>query len=243
MKVLNENIAIVTGSNGGIGKEIVYSLLERNYQVFGLDLENDIVRDGFKFIRTDLMDLNALNENSFNDLPFGEYNLLINAAGIREIVPLLDLSLENWSAVYAINTTAPFLISRNFCRKLVAQNKEGSIVNIASVSGILAEPDRTAYVSSKHALIGLTKQFALEFGRQGIRCNSVSPAITRTGMTEHYFHEEATMKKIYSGMYSTRTGEPQDIAAVVNLLSDRNSQFINGANFVIDGGWTCGKDL
>jgi len=243
VKILSKNIAVVTGSNGGIGQAIVNSFLDKNYKVYGLDRENDIHHDSFEFIEADLKNLNALNDFSFNNISLGDYSLLINAAGIREIVPLLDLSLDTWSDVFSVNITAPFLLSRNFCRKLVAQKSEGSIVNIASVSGMLAEPERTAYVSSKHALLGMTKQFALEFGRQGIRCNSVSPAITRTGMTEHYFHDPDIMEKINRGLYAPRTGEPQDIVAVVNLLADKNSQFINGANFVVDGGWTCGKDL
>ncbi|MCU4563769.1 SDR family NAD(P)-dependent oxidoreductase [Acinetobacter sp. WU_MDCI_Abxc222] len=238
-----DKLAVVVGSDGGIGKEIVYQLLDNDYKVIGLDLNNNIFLDNFEFYKIDIGDSKKLYQFDFENFNFGDYNVLINAAGIREILPLLDLDLTQWEEVISINLTAPFILSKNFCRKLVAEDKKGSIVNIASVSGMMGEPDRTAYVSSKHGLIGLTKQFAIEFGRKGIRCNSISPAITRTSMTEAYFQDEKILEKIKNGIYSTRVGEPKDIANVTLLLANKDSLFINGSNFVVDGGWTCGKDL
>lgn len=238
-----DKLAIVVGSNGGIGKEIVYQLLDNNYRVIGLDLKNSIFFDNFEFHQIDISDTKKLYDFDFKKFNFEKYNVLINAAGIREILPLLDLDLTQWEDIISVNLTAPFILSKNFCKKLITEDIKGSIVNIASVSGMMGEPDRTAYVSSKHGLIGLTKQFAIEFGRKGIRCNSISPAITRTGMTEAYFEDEKILEKISNGIYTTRVGEPKDIASVTLLLANKDSVFINGSNFVVDGGWTCGKDL
>lgn len=238
-----DKLAIVVGSNGGIGKEIVHQLLDNSYRVIGLDLKNNIFLDNFEFYQINIGDSKKLYDFDFENFNFENYNVLINAAGIREILPLLDLDLNQWEDVMSVNLTAPFILSKNFCKKLITEDRKGSIVNIASVSGMMGEPDRTAYVSSKHGLIGLTKQFAIEFGRKGIRCNSISPAITRTGMTEAYFEDEKILKKISNGIYSTRVGEPKDIANVALLLANKDSLFINGSNFVVDGGWTCGKDL
>ncbi|MGE9551767.1 SDR family NAD(P)-dependent oxidoreductase [Erwinia amylovora] len=237
------DLIIITGSNGGIGRELVDYYLGCQKRVIGIDTDNRLEHPDYRFIAVDLNDPAALQSMDFNAFDPGDYSVLINAAGIREITPLLELSLETWLEVMQVNLTAPFVLSQKFCRTLLASGKQGSIVNIASVSGMLGEPARTAYVSSKHGLLGLTKQFAVEFGRSGIRCNAISPAITRTPMTEHYFSDEATLQKINSGLYSTRTGQPADIASVVRLLAAQDSVFINGANFVVDGGWTCGKDL
>jgi len=237
------DLIIITGSNGGIGRKLTEHYLSEDKRVIGIDIDNQLSHPGYRFIAADLNDPTALQSMDFDAFDPGEYSVLINAAGIREITPLLELSLEKWQEVMQINLTAPFVLSQKFCRALLTRGRQGSIVNIASVSGMLGEPARTAYVSSKHGLLGLTKQFAVEFGRSGIRCNAISPAITRTPMTEHYFSDEATMQKINSGLYSTCTGQPADIAAVVRLLAAQESTFINGANFVVDGGWTCGKDL
>lgn len=117
------------------------------------------------------------------------------------------------------------------------------MVNLASVSGLMGEPDRTAYVSSKHAVIGLTKQLALEYGKHGIRVNAIAPGVIRTPLTESYYHDDSQLEKIKRGQFLPVLGETGDVAEAALYLTAPENRFVTGSTLVIDGGWTLGKDL
>lgn len=117
------------------------------------------------------------------------------------------------------------------------------MINIASVSGLMAEPVRAAYVSSKHAVIGLTKQFAMEFGSMGIRVNSISPGVIQTELTEEYFQDDEMVQLIKDNHALHTWGQPSDIVSCMKHLASDEAYFITGSNFAIDGGWTVGKKL
>ncbi|WP_233420892.1 SDR family NAD(P)-dependent oxidoreductase [Xenorhabdus nematophila] len=117
------------------------------------------------------------------------------------------------------------------------------MINIASVSGILGEPNRTAYVASKHAVIGLTKQLALEYGKYNIRVNAIAPGVIRTPLTERYYHDESQLEKIRKGQFLPSLGMPEDIAQAASFLASEGARFITGSTLILDGGWTIGKDL
>ncbi|MGY2049554.1 SDR family NAD(P)-dependent oxidoreductase [Methylobacterium sp. JK268] len=238
-------VAIVTGSSGGIGREICRAFLNRGYRTVGLDIEESTPGTdlGHYFSRAvDLSDPQRV-QHALDGIALAPHNVLVNCAGIREICNLEDLTLDLWQRVMTVNVTAPFLLSKEFFRRLTMDGKTGNIVNIASVSGLLGEPKRTAYVSSKHALIGLTKQLAIEFGRAGIRVNAVSPGIVRTPLTEAYYSDAETMRKIKSGQFLSMDGHPADVASAVMFLAESSSRFITGATLCVDGGWTIGKQL
>lgn len=107
----------------------------------------------------------------------------------------------------------------------------------------MGEPDRTAYVSSKHAVIGLTKQLALEYGKHHIRVNAIAPGVIRTPLTEPYYDNPAQMEKIQRGQFLPVLGETQDVAKAAMYLTSSDARFVTGSTLVIDGGWTIGKDL
>ncbi len=236
-------VAIVTGSGGSIGKAICEWLLNDGFTVYGLDRDNALEHARFTFLATDLTRYATLPALLESEIEFGDENLLVNCAGIREILPIKDLSLEVWEQVMAVNLTAPFVLSQYFGTKVKEADLQGSIVNIASVAGTLGEPERTAYVVSKTGVIGLTKQLAIEFGDAGIRANSISPGVTRTNMTEQYFDDPEQVALIHNGLCLNRVGQPNDIASMVGFLSGQNAGFITGSNFIVDGGWTAGKQL
>ncbi|WP_235668596.1 SDR family NAD(P)-dependent oxidoreductase [Pseudomonas savastanoi] len=141
----------------------------------------------------------------------------------------------------SLNVTSVFYISKLVEAKVRAAGASLNIVNIASVSGTLGEPNRTAYVTSKHALIGLTKQLAIEYGRFGVRVNAISPGVIRTPLTEHYFTDHEQMSKIMGGQFLEKTGTTEDVANAVLYLASNQASFITGSNFVVDGGWSAGK--
>lgn len=235
--------AIVTGASGGIGIAIVKKFLNDGYAVIGIDRDQtcEIESNHYTHQICDVRDYEKLRVIIENSKLHGSCTL-INCVGIREICSISDLSIEKWEEVISTNVSSVFVSSKTFAEKLKkTANPNGCIINIASVSGLMGEPERTAYVTSKHAVIGLTKQLAIEYGKFGIRANAVAPGVIRTPLTEEYYHNAEQVKKIRSGQFVDYFATPDDIAPLVLFLASQKSNFITGATFVADGGWTAGK--
>ena len=164
--------------------------------------------------------------------------MLVNNAGISCIAPAEDTTLEQWQRVIAVNLTAPFLLCREF-GKVMLEQKSGSIINIASVAGLLGISDRSAYNASKHGLIGLTRTLAAEWGGRGVRVNAVCPGWVLTEMD----HADTgvgtyTQADIIGRVPMGRYALADDIAKAVAFLADSSqSGFINGQSLSVDGGW------
>ncbi|MEC9151857.1 MAG: SDR family oxidoreductase, partial [Pseudomonadota bacterium] len=173
----------------------------------------------------------------------GNLEVLINNAGVREIVPVLELSYEEWSRVINVNITGVFLCAQAFAREVIASGGNGSIVNLASTLGVVASPSRAAYTASKHAVVGLTKEMAMEFGEQGIRVNAVGPGVIRTPLTERYFQTEENAETIRSVHALNRWGQPPEVAKAIAFLASDDASFCTGTTLMVDGGWTAGKKL
>lgn len=174
---------------------------------------------------------------------FGRLDVLINSAGIREIESVLDLSPARWSEIIAVNLTGVFLCSQAFAQRVVAKGLEGAIVNLASTLGVTAAPNRAAYTASKHGVVGLTKEMALELATRGVRVNSVCPGVTRTSMTERYFQDEAMSETVRSIHAMKRWGEADEIAKAILFLASDDASFITGESLLVDGGWLAGKQM
>jgi NAD(P)-dependent dehydrogenase (short-subunit alcohol dehydrogenase family) len=156
---------------------------------------------------------------------------------------VLELSFEEWQRVIAVNLSGTFLPSQAFARRLVAQGRPGRIVNLASTLGLMAAPQRAAYVASKHGVVGLTKQMAMEFGAQNIRVNAVAPGVVRTPLTERYF-QDPEMAETIRGIHALgRWAEPAEIATAILFLAAEENGFITGTVLTVDGGWTAGKRM
>ncbi|WP_207791842.1 SDR family NAD(P)-dependent oxidoreductase [Siccirubricoccus phaeus] len=173
----------------------------------------------------------------------GRLDVLVNSAGVREIVSVLDISFEEWSRVIGINLSGTFLPSQAFARRLVAAQRGGRIVNLASTLGLVAAPNRAAYVASKHGVVGLTKEMAMELGPMGIRVNAVAPGVVRTPLTERYF-QDPEMADTIRGIHALgRWAEPKEIAAAILFLASEECGFMTGSILPVDGGWTAGKKM
>ncbi|MBH0357706.1 3-oxoacyl-ACP reductase [Bacillus thuringiensis] len=239
---------MISGANSGIGNASMEYFLEKSFNVIALDINTSKLTNkttpSLKVIQLDLSNSDAIN-SLFVQLDEEKIcpDILINAAGIREIKPVLELSDDLFKKVIDVNLVAPFTLSRELAKRWYMSNNKGCIVNIASVSGLMAEPERAAYVASKHALIGLTKQLAMEFGKQNIRVNSISPGVIRTELTEDYFSNNQLMSLIKNNQSLDTWGLPDDIISCIEYLISDQARFITGSNFVIDGGWTIGKNL
>ena len=245
---------LVTGAGSGIGREVCLQFAAEGAVVAASDIDlataertaAEIAKQGgeahpFALDVRDPAAVAAVVDGAAEAL--GRLDVLVNSAGIREIVPVLDLSHEEWCRVIDINITGVFLCSQAFGRHLVAAGKGGAIVNLASTLGVVAAPNRAAYTASKHAVVGLTKEMAMEFGERGIRVNAVGPGVIRTPLTERYFQDAEYAERIRDLHAMHRWGEPIEIARAILFLASADASFCTGTTLVVDGGWTAGKVL
>jgi meso-butanediol dehydrogenase/(S,S)-butanediol dehydrogenase/diacetyl reductase len=173
----------------------------------------------------------------------GPVDVLVNNAGIGERTGFLDLSLEAWRQVMDVNLTGVFLCSQAVARRMVAGQRGGAIVSVASVAGLTAVPGRAAYIASKHGVVGLTRALAFDLGAHGIRVNAVAPGSVETPLTAGLLARpgarEATARRHPIG----RHGQPDEIARAIVFLASDEASFITGACLPVDGGFLSGKSI
>lgn len=245
---------LITGAGSGIGRETAFEFAGEGGRVAAADLDlemakrtaEEIGRRGgeataFALDVTDPAAVTRVTEQAWRAL--GGLDVLVNSAGIREIEPVLDLPLETWSKVMAVNVTGTFLASQAFGRLVVKTGTKGAIVNIASTLGVVASPNRAAYTASKHAVVGLTKEMGMELAEKGIRVNAVGPGVTRTSLTERYFQDAEQAQRIREIHAVGRWGEANEIARAILFLASDDASFICGTTLLVDGGWTAGRKM
>ena len=243
-------VALITGGNSGIGAAAARRIAELGAQVVvtgrrqceGRLLVNDIKRNGGSaaFVEADLSQPeHAKRIVPFTLKTFGRLDYAFNNAGITgENRLLTDQTERTFDRVFAVNVKALFLLLQDEVKQMMAQGQGGSIVNTASVGGLLAFPTAGPYVASKHAVLGLTKTAAIECGRYGIRVNAVSPGAVRTEMLLNVFGTQEALDEMSAVHPIGRIGRPEEIAdAVAWLFSDRSSYY-TGQSLTLDGGLT-----
>jgi NAD(P)-dependent dehydrogenase (short-subunit alcohol dehydrogenase family) len=243
-------VALITGGNSGIGAAASKRVAELGAQVVitgrrqseGRRLVNDIRRNSGSaaFLQADLSQPDQVKRIvPFVLETFGRLDYAFNNAGISgDNRPLTDQTERNFDSVFAVNVKALFLLLQDEVKQMMAQGQGGSIVNTASVGGLLAFPTAGPYVASKHAVLGLTKTAAIECGRYGIRVNAVSPGAIRTEMLLDVFGTQAALDRMSAVHPIGRIGRPEEIAdAVAWLFSDRSSYY-TGQSLTLDGGLT-----
>jgi NAD(P)-dependent dehydrogenase (short-subunit alcohol dehydrogenase family) len=162
----------------------------------------------------------------------------VNNAGVSLIAPAEDTTAAQWQRVMDINLLGPFLLCKYLGAKML-ERRSGSIVNVASVAGLAGISHRSAYNASKHALIGLTRTLAGEWGGRGVRVNAVCPGWIKTEMDVADQSSGAyTDNDIINRVPMARFARPEDVAAAIAFLADSDMQgFINGVSLPVDGGW------
>jgi len=242
---------VVTGGGSGIGQQVCFAAAEEGARVAVGDLDPanaeataaEIRRrkgeaHAFRLEVTDPASVAQFVEGA--ETALGRIDVLVNSAGIREIVSVLDLSWEEWQRVIAVNLSGTFLPSQAFARRIVAAGKTGQIVNLASTLGLMAAPNRAAYTASKHGVVGLTKEMALELGDRGIRVNAVAPGVVDTPIAALVVHNPELAPHYLKTIPLGRFGQPRDIADAVVFLASDEASYVTGQMLVIDGGQTLG---
>ena len=248
-------VALITGGTGGIGAVTAKRLAQLGAKVVitgrrvreGRRLVNEIKRSGgcAAFIQADLSQSGQVRLIvPFTLETFGRLDYAFNngaTSGDNRL--LVDQTEENFDRVFAVNVKALFLLLQDEIRQMRTQGQGGSIVNAASVGGLLASPTAGHYVASKHAVLGLTKTAAVEYGKYGVRVNAVSPGAVRTEMLLDVFGGEEAIDRMATVHPLGRIGRPEEIAEAVVWLFSGRSSYYTGQSLVLDGGLTAQRPM
>ena len=259
-KQLAGKSAVITGSTSGIGKAIAeaYAREGANVMLNGLGDAAQIealrarlaIENGVKvaFHAADMTkpaEIEDLIRSA--ERVFGAVDILVNNAGIQHVSPIETFPPERWDAIVAINLTAIFHTTR-FALPGMKTRGGGRIINVASAHGLVASPNKSAYVATKHAVIGFTKATAVEVAESGVRANAICPGFVLTPLVQKQIDdlaslhgipkEQAARDYILAPHPTKRFVKVEEIAATAVFLASEGAAEITGASFVVDGGWT-----
>jgi glucose 1-dehydrogenase len=249
--------AIVTGSSSGIGRAIAERLAADGFPVLLADVRRDPLTGGTptdeviaaaggagEFVRTDVASradcerLVALAAGRY-----GRLDVLVNNAVLagHHSKPLLGTLDADWDAMMAVNLRGPFILCQAAVRQMLTQEPfgevRGRIVNITSQHGMVGVPGHFAYAVGKGGLVQMTRQVAVEHGRDGIICNAVAPGKILTGAPGDLAADPDSAAYVWSRTPFGRLGQPADVAAAVAFLASDQASYISGVNLMVDGGW------
>ncbi len=245
MKGLKDKIALITGAAGGIGKSTALRFAEEGAKVVVADFVDgsgtvaEIQSMGGKavFIQVDVSCTDSVNDMVAKALEeFGRIDILINNAGITKDSMMKKMSREAWDAVISVNLTGVFNCTSAVLPSMLA-NKNGVVLTSSSVVGIYGNLGQTNYAATKWGVIGMTKSWAKEMAKDGLRFNCVAPGFIGTDMVKK-IPEQVLNEKILIKVPAKRLGEPEEIAAAFAFLASDDARFINGTVLSVDGGCT-----
>lgn len=241
-------VAIVTGGSFGIGRAAAIAFVKRGAKIAIADwVEDDETIKTIRsmggdaiFVKCDVSidaDVQKLIEKTI--IQFGRLDYAFNNAGIEGVSALThECTNENWEKVIGVNLRGIWLCMKYEIPQMLKQGK-GAIVNNASVAGLVGFPNIPAYVASKHGVVGLTQNAALEYARQNIRVNAVCPGVIKTPMVDRFTGKNKDVEKQFQNMEPVgRLGQPEEVAEAVMWLCSDSSSFVTGDAIAVDGGWT-----
>lgn len=239
---LKNKTILITGTSRGIGRQIAKSFLENGSRVIGVSKNKNnkkiIKSKKYKHYFCDLGDEKKINELLIkiykNDK---KIDILINNAGITlENTKSISQNINNFNKTMKINLNASYLFSNFIVNKMIKSKISGTIINISSIGGELGFPNNPAYISSKSALIGLTRSFARDYGKYKINCNAVLPGYFKTDMNKKSLNNKSKRIQREKLTMLGRWGELSELIGVVLFLSSQGAKYITGQKIIVDGG-------
>ncbi|MBF6239120.1 3-hydroxybutyrate dehydrogenase [Nocardia otitidiscaviarum] len=238
--------ALVTGGASGIGAACARQLAGRGAAVTVADIDGVAAKDLAADIGGSAWEIDLGDVTALEDLRL-DVDILVNNAGVQTVSPLVDFPPERFRAMLALMVEAPFLLIRAALPAMYERGF-GRIVNISSVHGIRASAYKSAYVTAKHALEGLSKVTALEGGAHGVTSNCVNPGYVRTPLVDKQIADQATAhgipeQDVVERILLTESAvkrliEPEEVAELVGWLTSNAAGMVTGASYTMDGGWS-----
>lgn len=250
---LTNKTALVTGAASGIGEAIAKTLAQAGAFVYVADLNeengervvSEIGSEKASFLQLNVAQAEECQKTAeLVSAEKGKVDILVNNAGIGHVGTILQTNEEDLDRLYSVNVRGIFSLTKAFIPSMI-ENKNGVILNLASIGGIVGIRDRLAYCTTKFAVVGFTKCIALDHALDGIRANAICPGRVETPFVKARLAEYPDPKKAYEEMASTqvigRMGKPEEIAAAVLYLASDEAAFVTGTALEIEGGWAAGK--
>ncbi|MEL6205475.1 MAG: SDR family oxidoreductase [Pseudomonadota bacterium] len=237
--------ALVTGASRGIGLGCAVALAEAGAHVVmaargaeALEASVAEIREAGLSAEAAVLDVTDLAAQDALVDRLGPFDVLVNSAGIARHAPALEATEEDYDAVMAANVKAAFFLARNVARGMAGRG--GSIIQISSQMGHVGGIDRSVYCATKHAVEGMTKAMAVEWGPARVRVNTICPTFIRTPLTARTFADPERVKWIEDKIKLGRVGEVEDVMGAVTFLASDAAALITGTHLLVDGGWTAG---
>ena len=250
MNEFQDKVAIVTGATSGIGRAAAIAYAREGAKVVvsgrrateGEETVRLLQAQGGEgiFVKTDVSKAVQVKELVERTLQkFGRLDIAFNNAGIEQVpLPFLEQDEETFDQVVDINAKGVWLCMKYEIPAML-KTGGGSIVNTASVFGVIGVPGNEIYIASKHAVIGLTKSAAVEFGKQGIRVNAILPGVVDTDMYKRFAGDKPEFREQMNAMHPIgRIGKPEEMAEAAIWLSSSKASFVTGHSLMVDGGYT-----
>ncbi|MFK0274083.1 SDR family NAD(P)-dependent oxidoreductase [Ensifer sp. NPDC090286] len=242
---LDGKTALVVGASSGIGQAAAVALAEAGADVTlaarsidKLDLTVGALQDlGYSgsALALDIGNVEATEEEIMS-LP--AFDILVNSAGLARHGPALETTPADFDAVASINFRGAYFLTRAVAKRLIEARRPGSLINVSSQMAHVGGIDRAVYSATKHAIEGFTKSMAIEWGRHGIRVNTICPTFIKTPLAEQTFSNPDRVKWIEEKIKLGRIGELEDIMGPVTFLASDAAAMITGTALMVDGGWT-----
>ncbi len=241
---LSGKTALVTGASSGIGQGCAVALAEAGAHVVcaarGADRLQETVAAlqeagwSAEALVLDQSDLAALE----TALEGRVFDVVVNSAGLARHGAAVETQPQDYDAVMGVNVRSAYFLSAWAAKAMIAAGTRGSIIHISSQMGHVGGIDRAVYSASKHAIEGMVKSMAIEWGKQGVRINTVCPTFIRTPLTQSTFDNPERAAWIMDKIKLDRVGEVEDIMGAVLYLASPASGMVTGTSMLIDGGWT-----